>query len=156
MPDISGNPRHLSIPAGSALTVVTDFERDLQIKSLCVQCPGPDYRYGTKPDLAVAECRDTIIFAVRFQLHDLDFRPMCRCGQELKGKRWSIAQNEGEIKRLVFEGGVRGYAFSWITECPKAEGRCETPDRKRQTYSSTEAYHAADRQQRAVLHGVRL
>ena len=75
MPDISGNPRHLSIAASSALTVVTDFERDLQMKSLCVQCPGPDYRYGTKPDLAVAECRDTIIFAVRFQLHDLDFRP---------------------------------------------------------------------------------
>ena len=140
MPDISGNPRHLSIPAGSALTVVTDFVRDLQMKSLCVSCPSPNYSFGAKPDLAVAECRDTIIYAVRWQLHDLTFRPLCRCGQELKGKRWSIAQVEGEVKRLVLEGGVRGYAFSWIMECPKADGRCETPDHNRQTYSSNEAY----------------
>ena len=140
MPDISGDPRHLSIPAGSALTVVTDFVRDLQMKSLCVSCPSPNYSFGAKPDLAVAECRDTIIYAVRWQLHDLTVRPLCRCGQELKGKRWSIAQVEGEVKRLVLEGGVRGYAFSWIMECPKADGRCETPDHNRQTYSSNEAY----------------
>ena len=138
MPDVRRGV--LVAPPGGNSSVVGDFRRDFELKTMCYECPSSDYT--TAPSVDIAACRGVKIFAVRWQLHDGNIQLRCRCGGVLIGKRWSISQPDGKFKRMVIPGGVRGVAVHWVEECPipGAADCCKTSDGNRQTYSAIEAY----------------
>ena len=135
IPDITHG--HLSGSPG----VVEAFKRDYQMKRLDYNCPPVDY--SKKPDVRAASVRGICIFFVRWQLHDVNFRPLCRCGSPLLPKRWSIAQSDGKAKPMLMAGAPRGWTVPFISECPcKERDFCKasgTDDRKL-TFSDTDPF----------------
>ena len=123
----------LRAPAGGESSTVSNFVRDSQMKTMCFECPPNDY--SKAPDVDVAARKGTKIFMVRWQIHFPGVELRCTCGGLLKGKRWATT-----TKRLVFPGGVRGYAMQYIEQCPiEGTGFCRA-EGKRQTFGHTGRY----------------
>ena len=99
----------------------------------------------------VAARKGTKILMVRWHLHFPDLVLHCACGGVLKGKRWGVT-----AKRLVYPGGVRGYAMQYVEQCPiEGPGYCRA-EGKRQTYGHTGQHILAQVEAQMGRHARRL
>ena len=71
-----------------------------------------------RPNVGEFAFQGTRVYFVRWSLFCPGFVALCRCGEPLKGKRWSCAQASGKAKQLLFSGGVVHWVVSWVLECP--------------------------------------